>query len=34
MIPETLFVNELQPGDQVVLTEVCPCFVIEKVLLR
>lgn len=34
MFLETLLVHELQTGDQVVLTEVCPCFVIEKMLLR
>ena len=34
MVSETLLVHELQTGDQVVLTEVCPCFFIEKMLLR
>jgi hypothetical protein len=34
MVSETLFVNELQTGDQVVLMEVCPGLVIKIVLLR
>lgn len=34
MFLETLLVHELQTGYQIVLTEVCPCFVIEKMFLR
>jgi hypothetical protein len=34
MFLETLLVHKLQTGDQIVLTEVCPCFFIEKMVLR